>query len=848
MNRLATGLTALLRWGGFDDAHVSSSGLYRVLILVLCCAVCSILVVDFARAPEEPLKVGDVAPRTIKAPFTFAYPDHDGFELARAEAVASTPEVFTHQFTIADDLVEKIEDAYDTARGLRLEALDALTEDGAAPDAEVVLTDADRRAISDAFRAKLGIELESGINALIDAEFPDEAASLTRLLVVEAMGALIVSDRSVLPADGSPIQVIPLGGGPENQERQVSDLSEVLTLDGGRNKVRSALLNQKTALSPELTDVASTIAQALLKTNLIYAPMEMEERRQQAEASVELEFQTVKRGAILFRAGDPVDAQSLQVYDALQARQGEQSLWKELAAIGTFLLLLFAFLYAFGASYLRPFSVDVRDVSAVALLLVMTAAMASFIVASSEGIAALVGFEAEANSVWFLVPVAGGAMLVRQLLSVGWSVVFSVAAAALCGLLMDLEALPVIFFLLSGVAAAGAVEGTRERIAVIRAGLWVGLVSAVFVLSIHFVQLLVAESEIAMATTMRPLWTMLFAFLGAGLISAMFCLFLVPVFEWVGFVTDYRLMELANLNHPMLMQLLLRAPGSYHHSVNVGMLSEAGCEAIGANALRAKVASYFHDIGKAQKPAYFVENQRDSINKHNGLDPYTSAKIIISHVTDGGRMAREHSLPKPIIDNIYMHHGTGLLQYFYAQAVNEAEDGVHVDEGAFRYPGPKPNTREAGVIMLADKVEAATRTIQHPDEEKIRRMISKIASSVMSDGQFSECPLTFEEIYTVADTFVAVLLGIHHQRIEYPDTASISSGVEETQTESTSPPKQAIITLELSPGTHEVATASRPELKAISGGQSQATVQMADEESSDVIDYESLEHLPRGER
>jgi len=366
------------------------------------------------------------------------------------------------------------------------------------------------------------------------------------------------------------------------------------------------------------------------------------------------------------------------------------------------------------------------------------------------------------------------------------------------------------------------------------------------VLSIHFVQLLVAESELAMATTMRPLWTMIFAFLGAGLLSACLCLFLVPVFESVGFVTDYRLMELANLNHPMLMQLLLRAPGSYHHSVNVGMLSEAGCEAIGANALRAKVASYFHDIGKAQKPAYFVENQRDNINKHNGLNPYTSAKIIISHVTDGGRMAKEHSLPKPIIDNIYMHHGTGLLQYFYAQAIAEADDPRDVDEAAFRYPGPKPNTREAGVIMLADKVEAATRTIQHPDEEKIRRMISKIASSVMADGQFSECPLTFKEIYTVADTFVAVLLGIHHQRIEYPDTADISSGAETTKAGAGQPPKHAIITLELTPESKEAAM--RPELKAISGGQSKATVQAADDESSDVIDYESLEHLPRGDR
>jgi len=851
MIRLAAGLTTLLRWARFADVEVTPAALYRLAVLVSCSVLCSGLIVDYARAPSDPLKVGDVAPRTIKAPFTFTYQDDAAFKQARLDAVEATPPVFTHQSTLSDDLVARIDNAFDTARGRRLEFI-KIRGEGLEEGEVAELTDADRKEIADEFRLNLGVEVESGVDALMNVEFSGEAAEFAKTLIVDAMREMIVRDRGALPTDGRAIEVIRLvGGGAENEEFFVADHTQILSPDGGRNKVRSGLLNSKTGdLSAEVKDAASVIAQALVRPNLTYAPIEMEERRQQAEASVLLEIKTVKRGAILFRGGDPVTAESLQVYNALQARQGEQILWREIAAISAFLMLLFASLYSFGAAKLRPFSIRVRDVAAVASLLIMTAFLARFIVASSEGIAELVGFEAEARSVWFLVPVAGLAMLVRQLLSIGWAVVFSVAAAALCGLIMDLQALPVIFFLLSGVAAAGAVEGTRERIAVLYAAAWVGVINAVFVLSIHFVQLLVAESELSMATTMRPLWSMVFAFIGGSVLSAALYLVLVPAFEAVGFVTDYRLMELANLNHPMLMQLLLRAPGSYHHSVNVGMLSEAGCEAIGANALRSKVASYFHDIGKSQKPAYFVENQRDGINKHNGLDPYTSAKIIISHVTDGGRMAKEHRLPKPIIDNIYMHHGTGIIQYFYIQALTEAEDPSTVDDAAFRYPGPKPNTREAGVIMLADKVEAATRTIKQPDEQKIRALISKIVSSVMADGQFSECPLTFKEIYTVADVFVSVLMGIHHQRIEYPDAPPIvGTPAATTVPFSAEPPKHAIITLELTPGKEEPLVTKRPELKAIAGGQSKqskAELSAADEESSDVVDYEAIEHLPKG--
>jgi putative nucleotidyltransferase with HDIG domain len=449
--------------------------------------------------------------------------------------------------------------------------------------------------------------------------------------------------------------------------------------------------------------------------------------------------------------------------------------------------------------------------------------LARLTVAGSEAISLMVGFEAEASSVWFVVPVAGAAMLVRLLLGVPWTVMFSIAAAGLCGLVMELRALHVIFFIMSSLVAAGAVQNTRERRSVLSAGFFTGVINAAAVLLIHLVQLFVADADINLATSTRPLWSIAFAFSG-GVFSGILVLGLVPLFEAMGFVTDYRLMELANLNHPLLRQLMLRAPGSYHHSVMVGTLGEAACEEIGANALQAKVAAYFHDIGKSEEPQYFIENQRDGVNKHSQLDPGTSAEVIINHVVAGARMAKQHGLPKLIVDNIYMHHGDGILQYFYAKACEQEDEPV--DESVFRYPGPRPNTREAGVVMLADKVEAATRTIRQPNEENIRSMINLIITSVIADGQFSECPLTFKEIHSIADTFVTVLMGIYHQRIEYPQTRAASRAGDSEE-----PSESAVITLELSSARSRANTSS-------------SAHRSAGAEPNRNPDYESVEHLP----
>jgi putative nucleotidyltransferase with HDIG domain len=521
------------------------------------------------------------------------------------------------------------------------------------------------------------------------------------------------------------------------------------------------------------------------------------------------------------------------MYDALQANRSDHGWLLEVVTLLAFMMLVLGTLYGVARTRFVSRSEGLRDLSAAGLLVVLAVFVAKLVVSGSSGIAELVGNEALPESVWYLAPVAGSAMLARILMGRERARFVTFAAAAACAAMMQFEAVYVLYFFLMGTVASAAVGGTRERIEVLRAGAITGVFGSLMVLLVHFVQLYVGDGELSAAVTIRPLWSMVFAF-SSGILSSFLVLAWVPIFEALGFVTDYRMLELASLNHPLMRQLMLRAPGTYHHSVIVGTLAEAACEAIGANGLQAKIAAYFHDIGKALKPNYFVENQRGGVNRHDDLDPITSAHIIISHVTEGARLAREHNLPRPIIDNILMHHGTGLLQFFFAKAQMEADDPAAVDESLFRYPGPRPNTREAGVVMLADKVEAATRTIQRPTEENIRAMINRIINSVMADDQFSECPLTFREIYTIADTFVRVLMGIHHQRIEYPDTRSLSlSGAEASKPRESISGQPGTITLDLD-------RPPEPEQIAHSG-------LWNDDSIADEDDYEAVENLPRGE-
>ena len=241
-------------------------------------------------------------------------------------------------------------------------------------------------------------------------------------------------------------------------------------------------------------------------------------------------------------------------------------------------------------------------------------------------------------------------------------------------------------------------------------------------------------------------------------------------------VTDISLLELGDVSHPLLQELVRRAPGTYNHSITVASIGDAAAEAIGANGLLVRVGAYFHDIGKMLKPSYFIENQGSEVNKHESLVPAMSALIIIAHVKDGADLARQHGLPEPIIDFIEQHHGTTLVEYFYHQANRRQQEddptAPAVLESDFRYPGPKPQSKEAAVMMVSDAVESASRVLPDPTPSRIRNLVRGIAMKRLLDGQFDECGLSLKELHYIEDSLVKSLTAVYHSRVKYPEQKS----------------------------------------------------------------------------
>ncbi|EAH0896399.1 TPA_asm: cyclic-di-AMP phosphodiesterase PgpH, partial [Listeria monocytogenes] len=257
-----------------------------------------------------------------------------------------------------------------------------------------------------------------------------------------------------------------------------------------------------------------------------------------------------------------------------------------------------------------------------------------------------------------------------------------------------------------------------------------------------------------------------YAFLG-GFGAFILGVGVIPLFETIfGLLTTSRLVELANPNHPLLKKILMKAPGTYHHSMMVANLAEACADKIGANSLLVRVGCFYHDIGKTLRPPYFVENQLQGINPHDRLTPEQSRDIILSHTKDGAEILKENHMPQPIIDIALQHHGTTLLKYFYFKA---KETNPDVKEADYRYSGPKPQTKEIAIINISDSVEAAVRSSTEPTMAKITEIIDGIIKDRFLDGQFTECDITIQEIKIIRDTLIATLNGIYHQRIQYPD-------------------------------------------------------------------------------
>jgi len=551
---------------------------------------------------------------------------------------------------------------------------------------------------------------------------------------------------------------------PEAQMIMPAPRTRMLSQSAARQELELKLLNlpgwsqeQKSAL------VAAILP--LLRPNVVLDQTATATAREAEANKIPPVTISLKRNQVIAREGDTVTPAMLAQLAALKTTGHSGRPWHNL--IGLFLIVCAVYWAVWKFTEHRS-TVSVLSLSkrrAFALVgsaIVMETAFMRIGFTLSDSVAnGMKNAPFNDPTLWnFAIPFAAAALLVVMLVDTQLAFLTGIVTALFAGMLAPTGIQTSLYAMISCAAAVYGIGRYRERQSVTLAGLLVGLVNAVMALA------LIAYAE--QAFTLNAILLAAGCGFVGGLLTAVFAAGGLPINESLfGILTDVKLLELSNADLPVLGQLALRAPGTNQHSHAVGQLAEDACRAVDANPLLARIGALYHDIGKVAAPEYFVENQQGE-NPHDHIRPAQSARIIISHVTYGQKLAKEINLPKKISDFIPQHHGTRALHFFLRKAQSHAKPGEVIDEKDFRYPGPKPQFKEAAIMMLADSCEAAARSLARPDPENIRIIVVKIVDAVITDGQLDECDLTLQEITRIREAMISALTAIYHARIDYP--------------------------------------------------------------------------------
>lgn len=729
-------------------------------------------------------RVGDIAQEDIYAPADMTLLDQETTSLRRKQAEESAWPVFDYDPGLGKLIETRVHNVFSDLRALYQPELD--WNEAERNRVEILRKEFNQRRVKaipyiydDKFSERekdLRISLVTVLKGIGPAEitlndkqfaalkqdhFNEETETKILTLVTQVMNEGVLLSKDVLPKSagkGITVHVMPFKD-PSRDEYPKGDISSLRDLAEARKNIgERASAEWGRELPKALRAVNVEIAQQIVLPNYTFNPEASTVRIQTAQKGIEPVYFHVKKGEKIVGQGeviDPTVARKLQLISGKTTAAAPGIL----AFLGNFLWIaaLLAVLYTFPAHTIRKFNPTIKDIIHLSILLILLLGILKLVAASFTNIEAPPRFE-----IAYLIPLVAGAMMIRLLINSEVAVIFSVGLSVLAGMMVKDPSMS-LFVLVGSLVGANEVGQARTRTQIVRAGAVTGMASVfmVLVLSLkvgHFLEPANALNVLA-------------AFMG-GVLASFLVMGLMPVIENIfGYVTDIRLLELANQEHPLLKALIMNAPGTYQHSLMVGTLAEAAAEAIHVNPLLVKVAALYHDVGKMEKPVYFVENQRDGINRHDKLTPSMSSLIIKSHVMYGVELAKMYRLPQPIIDSIPQHHGTSLIKYFYARA-KEREDPElqHIEETDFKYPGPKPQTREAGILMLADSVEATARSLPDPTPAKLKGMVRRIIGGIFNDGQLDECELTLKDLNAISEAFTDVLASIYHSRPEYPST------------------------------------------------------------------------------
>jgi putative nucleotidyltransferase with HDIG domain len=689
-------------------------GLFLVLVLVSS---------PIFTIPRPKMKVGDIVPRAIRASQDLEVIKTAETLKRQEAAVKKKRPVYDFNTKLIGELENKIGLIFERAKRIKEEKL---------PLEGKLLR----------LKKELGLELsEKVLITLLSYSKPDRLETQTKALLRTMMQTKIVDDPKLLATKiEKGIKVRTTSG----EEILLLNRDGIYTLPQARKLLEDSCLE----LFPDnrfLRQASSEITTLLLLPNFRYNDKETKKRQERAREETGAAILLIKKGQKIVEEGYPVNEEQLVALETLWQKTTKRSF---LIIIGRALVIL-VLMTGLGF-HLHRYQGWILEDNILLVVFGLIAIIAVFLIKALTFVPGL-------NS--YFIPVAFATILIAIILGGRLAILTGVALAILAGLLTGYGLPFVIVALVGGATGAYSVRWVKHRIDFLKAGVFIALANCLLILAFL---LLGIESN------PNSLWWGL----GNGFASCLLAFLLLPVFEH-GFkvTTDIRLLELSNLNHPLLKKLANQIPGTYHHSIIVGNLAEAAATAVGANYLLARVASYYHDIGKIKNGDYFIENRIKPSREYKKLIPRLSSQIIISHVREGAELARESRITPRIIDIITQHHGTSLIAQFYRKALQVKKEEVNEED--YRYPGPRPRTKEAAVVMLADSIEAASRVLTKPSPEKIEALVKEIINKKFTDSQLDECPLTLSDLKKIVEVFTRALTGMTHGRIDYPLTRRI---------------------------------------------------------------------------
>jgi len=696
-------------------------------------------------------QIGDVAQRDIKAPKNFFIEDKEVTEARKNQVKDSVKTVYDFDSKLLTNISSNIKASMEFARQLFTKPKDTKAPD---PSFDIVL------ATKPEFEKKLGIKISDGAyNILYKNKFSKDIANKINAIVDKILSNGIVANKEILLAEEG--KGISLRTIESHEERDVKTLKAVYGPDQAKAMVRiegQPLLKKD---NYNLSNLIVDICQQLLQPNITLNKNETEKRILEAQSKIKPILYQIKAGEMIVREGERVDKIMLIKLNTLKEKVEEKNIYMSVTgtAMITCLLLLVGY-YLFLKDHKRLKKDHNKHMVFLALGIILYLSFAKIAIYIARSFHPEMIWDVASISFYMVVPVPAAAMICCLFLGFDIAVFFTLVLTILSSLAFGGSFLVFIFFFLSSITAAYWIKERQERKNFIVAGFKLAIFNAILAIALGFYSFSQPDPVIMAKEVFL-------AFCG-GIFAATLTIGFTPLIEILfNYTTAARLQEFSSLDQPLIKKLMIEAPGTYNHSVIVATLAEAAASAIAANSLQAKVMGYYHDIGKLDKTMYFIENQADGKNRHDKLSPSMSALILIQHVKKGVEMAKAYRLGNEIIEGIVQHHGTSLIKYFYNKSLNSGNDNVN--EADFRYPGPKPQTRETGIVMLADVAEAAVRALERPTPARIKGRVKELINDIFADGQLEECELTLKDLHQIAKSFNNILTSIYHNRIEYPE-------------------------------------------------------------------------------